>query len=110
MRLSSSVTVLSSADLVCGGRAEMIAGCGSFVESFPLFGYDLNDYDELFEEKLDQLMQINKTVNLTWKGKFRAPISDQGIYPRTLQEQLPIWIALAAHQNRPYARVGWAYH
>ncbi|MGY4537879.1 putative LLM family oxidoreductase [Mucilaginibacter sp. UYNi724] len=106
IRLSSSVTVLSStdpvrtfqnfatADLISGGRAEMIAGRGSFIESFPLFGYDLDDYDELFEEKLDLLMQINKTVNLTWKGKFRAPINNQGIYPRPLQEQLPIWIGV----------------
>lgn len=106
IRLSSSVTVLSSADpvrtfqnfatadLISGGRAEMIAGRGSFIESFPLFGYNLDDYDELFEEKLDLLMQINKTVNLTWKGKFRAPINNQGIYPRPLQQQLPIWIGV----------------
>jgi alkanesulfonate monooxygenase SsuD/methylene tetrahydromethanopterin reductase-like flavin-dependent oxidoreductase (luciferase family) len=94
IRLSSSVTVLSStdpvrtfqnfatADLVSGGRTEMIAGRGSFIESFPLFGYNLNDYDDLFDEKLNMLMQINKSVNLTWSGKFRAPISNQGIYPR----------------------------
>ncbi|RWY50868.1 Atu2307/SP_0267 family LLM class monooxygenase [Mucilaginibacter gilvus] len=106
IRLSSSVTVLSSADpvrtfqnfatvdLISGGRAEILAGRGSFIESFPLFGYDLNDYDELFSEKLDMLMQINKTEKLTWKGEFRAPIKDQGIYPRPLQAEIPIWLGV----------------
>jgi probable LLM family oxidoreductase len=106
IRLSSSVTVLSSADpvrtfqnfasvdLISGGRAEMIAGRGSFIESFPLFGYNLDDYNELFEEKLDMLMQINKSVKLNWKGKFRAPVKDLGIYPRPLQPQLPIWLGV----------------
>ncbi|MEO7216090.1 Atu2307/SP_0267 family LLM class monooxygenase [Mucilaginibacter sp.] len=106
IRLSSSVTVLSSADpvrtfqnfatvdLISGGRAEILAGRGSFIESFPLFGYDLNDYDELFSEKLDMLMQINKTEKITWKGEFRAPIKDQGIYPRPLQPEIPIWLGV----------------
>jgi alkanesulfonate monooxygenase SsuD/methylene tetrahydromethanopterin reductase-like flavin-dependent oxidoreductase (luciferase family) len=104
IRLSSSVTVLSSADpvrtfqnfatvdLISGGRAEMIAGRGSFIESFPLFGYDLDDYDELFTEKLEMFLEINKQEVLTWKGKFRPPIVNQGIYPRPLQQSIPVWI------------------
>jgi len=106
IRLSSSVTVLSSADpvrtfqnfatvdLISGGRAEMIAGRGSFIESFPLFGYDLDDYDELFTEKLEMFLDINKQEVLTWKGKFRPPIVNQGIYPRPLQESIPVWIGV----------------
>jgi probable LLM family oxidoreductase len=106
IRLSSSVTVLSSADpvrtyqnfatvdLISNGRAEMIAGRGSFIESFPLFGYDLNDYDALFAEKLDMLMQINAAEKISWQGKFRAPIKNQGIYPRPLQQKIPIWIGV----------------
>lgn len=106
IRLSSSVTVLSSADpvrtfqnfatvdLISGGRAEILAGRGSFIESFPLFGYDLNDYDELFSEKLDLLIQINQHEKITWKGEFRAPIQNQGVYPRPLQRQLPIWLGV----------------
>jgi len=105
IRLSSSVTVLSSVDpvrtyqnfatldLVSGGRAEIMAGRGSFLESFPLFGYNLNDYDALFNEKLDMLLDINKQQPLTWKGKFRPGITNRGIYPRPLQESLPIWLA-----------------
>ena len=106
IRLSSSVTVLSSADpvrtfqnfatadLISGGRAEMIAGRGSFIESFPLFGFDLNDYDELFTEKLELFLQINKQEIISWKGKFRAPIMNQGVYPRPLQESIPVWIGV----------------
>ena len=106
IRLSSSVTVLSSADpvrtfqnfatvdLISGGRAEMIAGRGSFIESFPLFGYDLDDYDQLFTEKLEMFLEINKQEVLTWKGKFRPPIVNQGIYPRPLQESIPVWIGV----------------
>ena len=106
IRLSSSVTVLSSADpvrtfqnfatvdLISGGRAEMVAGRGSFIESFPLFGYDLDDYDELFTEKLLMFLEINKQEILNWKGKFRAPVSNQGIYPRPLQDALPVWIGV----------------
>ncbi|QEH42910.1 LLM class flavin-dependent oxidoreductase [Chitinophaga sp. XS-30] len=106
IRLSSSVTVLSSADpvrvfqdfatldLVSGGRAEIMAGRGSFTESFPLFGYSLQDYDELFVEKLELLMQINRQEVITWKGKFRPPIFGKGIYPRPLQASLPIWQAV----------------
>jgi probable LLM family oxidoreductase len=106
IRLSSSVTVLSSVDpvrtfqnfatvdLVSGGRAEIIAGRGSFIESFPLFGFDLNDYDALFTEKLEMFLQINKQEIVSWRGNFRAPIKNQGVYPRPLQEQIPVWIGV----------------
>jgi probable LLM family oxidoreductase len=106
IRLSSSVTVLSSADpvrvfqnfatldLVSNGRAEIMAGRGSFIESFPLFGYDLNDYNELFTEKLDLLLAINQQEIVTWQGKQRASISGLGVYPRPIQPKLPIWLAV----------------
>jgi probable LLM family oxidoreductase len=106
IRLSSAVSVLSSddpvrvfqdfatIDLLSGGRAEVMAGRGSFIESFPLFGYDLNDYDELFEEKLALLIELNKTEKVTWKGKHRPPINNLGIYPRPYQKELPIWVAV----------------
>lgn len=105
IRLSSSVTVLSSADpvrtfqnfatvdLISGGRAEIMAGRGSFIESFPLFGYNLNDYDQLFNEKLEMLLNINEHEFVSWKGKFRAPLVNRAIYPRPLQEKLPVWLA-----------------
>lgn len=106
IRLSSAVTVLSSddpvrvyqdfatVDLLSGGRAEIMAGRGSFIESFPLFGYDLNDYDTLFTEKLDLLLKLNEKERVTWKGKHRAPINNLGVYPRPHQHKLPIWIAV----------------
>jgi probable LLM family oxidoreductase len=106
IRLTSAVTVLSSddpvrvfqqyatVDLLSHGRAEIMAGRGSFIESFPLFGYDLNDYDELFEEKLDLLLKIRANEHITWEGKHRPPLEDQGIYPRPLQDPLPVWIAV----------------
>ncbi|MEO8960857.1 MAG: LLM class flavin-dependent oxidoreductase, partial [Ginsengibacter sp.] len=75
------------------GRAEIFAGRGSFIESFPLFGYDLQDYEELFTEKLDLLIQINQTEKVTWKGKHRASIDNLGVYPRPYQSKLPIWLA-----------------
>jgi probable LLM family oxidoreductase len=105
IRLTSAVTVLSSddpvrvyqqfatLDLISRGRAEIMAGRGSFIESFPLFGYDLNDYDELFAEKLDLLLQIRAEPVVTWKGRHRAPLKSQGVYPRALQQPLPVWIA-----------------
>ena len=105
IRLTSAVTVLSSddpvrvyqqfatLDLISGGRAEIMAGRGSFIESFPLFGYDLNDYDELFAEKLDLLLQIRAEPQVTWKGRHRPPLKGQGVYPRALQQPLPVWIA-----------------
>jgi alkanesulfonate monooxygenase SsuD/methylene tetrahydromethanopterin reductase-like flavin-dependent oxidoreductase (luciferase family) len=106
IKLSSSVTVLSSVDpvrtfqnfasvdLISGGRAEMIAGRGSFIESFPLFGFDLDDYDALFTEKLEMFLQINQQEIVNWQGKFRAPVINQGVYPRPLQEAIPVWIGV----------------
>jgi probable LLM family oxidoreductase len=109
IRLTSAVTVLSSddpvrvfqqyatIDLLSHGRAEVMAGRGSFIESFPLFGYDLDDYDELFAEKLDLLLQLREQVRVTWSGKHRAPLADQGVYPRPVQEQLPVWVAVGGN-------------
>ena len=106
IRLTSAVTVLSSDDPVrvyeqfatldclSGGRAEIMAGRGSFIESFPLFGYNLDDYDELFAEKLDLLLAIRARSHPVWKGEHRAPLNGrQGVYPRALQDPLPVWIA-----------------
>ena len=106
IRLTSAVTVLSSddpvrvfqefatLDLLSGGRAEVMAGRGSFIESFPLFGYDLEDYDALFAEKLGLLLQLRDHVEVTWQGKHRAPIDHRGVYPRPLQHPLPVWLAV----------------
>ena len=105
IKLASAVTVLSSddpvrvfqnfatVDLLSGGRAEIMAGRGSFIESFPLFGNDLEDYDELFTEKLDLLLQLNSNEKINWKGKHRPSIHNLGIYPRPYQTSLPIWLA-----------------
>ncbi len=106
IRLSSAVTVLSAddpvrvfqeyatLDLVSGGRAEIEVGRGSFIDAFPLFGYDLNDYNELFEEKLDLLLKIREKTRVTWSGKFRPALMDQPIYPRSLQKNIPVWIGV----------------
>jgi probable LLM family oxidoreductase len=106
IKLSSAVTVLSSddpvrvfqdfatVDLLSDGRAEIMAGRGSFIESFPLFGYDLDDYDALFAEKLDLLVKLNKSEKISWKGKHRAAINNLGVYPRPYQHELPIWVAV----------------
>lgn len=106
IRLSSAVTVLSSddpvrvfqqfatLDLLSGGRAEIMAGRGSFIESFPLFGYDLNDYDGLFSEKLELLLQITRQETISWRGQFRPPLREQAVYPRPVQQQLPLWVAI----------------
>ena len=107
IRLTSAVTVLSSddpvrvfqdfatVDLLSGGRAEIMAGRGSFTESFPLFGYDLEDYDELFDEKLRLLMALREDERIRWQGKHRAPLDGSvGVYPRPLQDPLPIWVAV----------------
>ena len=111
IRLTSAVTVLSSddpvrvfqdfatLDLLSGGRAEIMAGRGSFIESFPLFGYDLDDYDELFAEKLQLLLALIAQERVTWSGKHRAPIDGLGVYPRPLQERLPVWIAVGGTPN-----------
>jgi probable LLM family oxidoreductase len=104
IRLTSAVTVLSSADPVrvfqdfatldgiSNGRAEIMAGRGSFIESFPLFGYDLNDYDELFEEKLELLLKLRESEKVTWKGGHRPAFQELGVYPRPVQNPLPVWI------------------
>lgn len=106
IRLSSAVTVLSSddpvrvfqnfatLDQISGGRAEIMVGRGSFIESFPLFGFDLADYDELFAEKLDLLLALRSGARLKWSGKHRAPIDGLVVYPPPLQDPLPLWIAV----------------
>ncbi|WP_090984659.1 LLM class flavin-dependent oxidoreductase [Paenibacillus sp. CF384] len=105
IRLTSAVTVLSSDDPVrvyqsfstldgiSNGRAEIMAGRGSFIESFPLFGYDLNDYDELFEEKLELLLAIRDSEKVSWRGGHRPAFQNLGVYPRSVQQPLPVWIA-----------------
>lgn len=104
IRLTSAVTVLSSADpvrvfqdfatldAISNGRAEIMAGRGSFIESFPLFGYDLQDYDELFDEKLELLLKIRASEKVTWRGGHRPAIQNLGVYPRPVQDPLPVWI------------------
>lgn len=106
IRLGSAVSVLSSSDpvrlfqcfatvdLISSGRAELMVGRGSFTESFPLYGQELRDYDELFEEKLELLQQINKQQNITWKGKFRPALNNQDIFPRPFNNNLNIWVAV----------------
>jgi probable LLM family oxidoreductase len=83
-------------DLLSGGRAEIMAGRGSFIESFPLFGYDLNDYDELFAEKLELLIAIRDNERITWQGRHRAPLQDQAVFPRT-PHKIPIWVAVGGN-------------
>lgn len=106
IRLTSAVTVLSAADpvrvfqefatldLISHGRAEIVAGRGSFVESYPLFGLRLEDYDELFAEKLDLLLALRENTHVVWSGKHRAPLTGQAVYPRPLQNPLPIWVGV----------------
>jgi probable LLM family oxidoreductase len=106
IRLTSAVTVLSSddpvrvfqefstVDLLSGGRAEIMAGRGSFIESYPLFGYDLNQYDSLFSEKLDLLLKLRDSEYITWSGRHRPELTGQGVYPRPVQQQIPLWIAV----------------
>ena len=106
IKLTSAVTVLSAADpvrvfqnfatldLVSQGRAEMVVGRGSFIESFPLFGLNLKDYDELFEEKLQLLLKIRANETVTWSGKFRPALKNQSIYPRPIQNSIPIWVGV----------------
>src|SRR3954452_23309512 len=103
IRLSSAVTVLSAADpvrvfqqfatldLISQGRAEMVVGRGSSIEAFPLFGFRLEDYDSLFEEKLNLLLKIRDNEHVYWSGKYRPSLNGQGVYPRPLQNPLPIW-------------------
>lgn len=106
IRLTSTVTVLSTADpvkvfedfaavdLISNGRAEITAGRGAYVESFPLFGAQLEDYDELFDEKLRLLLELNRQPEITWSGKFRPALQNVGVYPRPVQDRLPVWIAV----------------
>ncbi|HEV3393661.1 MAG TPA: LLM class flavin-dependent oxidoreductase [Chthoniobacterales bacterium] len=106
IRLTSAVTVLSAADpvrvfqefatldLLSNGRAEVVAGRGSFIEAFPLFGLELEDYDSLFAEKLDLLLNIRTNTHVHWSGKHRAPLNGEGVYPRPLQNPLPVWLGV----------------
>ena len=106
IRLTSAVSVLSAVDpvrlfqefatldLLSNGRAEIVAGRGSFIEAFPLFGYELADYDALYDEKLELLLKIRNNEYVTWSGRFRPPLTGQGVYPRPLQNPLPIWIGV----------------
>ncbi len=117
IRLTSAVTVLSSADpvrvfqnfatldLLSQGRAEMVVGRGSFIESFPLFGLKLEDYDSLFAEKLDLLLKIRENEHVHWSGKHRAALTGQGVYPRPVQNPLPIWLGVGG-TPQSFARAG----
>ena len=109
IRLTSAVSVISSddpvrvfqdfatLDLLSGGRAEIMAGRGSFIESFPLFGFDLEDYDELFASKLELLLAVRESEHVRWSGPHRAPLTGQGVYPRPLQDPLPVWVAVGGN-------------
>lgn len=118
IRLSSAVTVLSAADpvrvfqefstldLLSNGRAEIVAGRGSFTESFPLFGLKLQDYDDLFAEKLDLLLKLRDENPITWSGKFRPALTNQPVYPRPVQAQLPVWLGVGG-TPQSFARAGF---
>ena len=111
IRLTSAVTVLSAADpvrvyqsfatldLISKGRAELVVGRGSSIEAYPLFGFDLNDYDKLFKEKLDLLLKIRDNEFITWTGRFRPPLDNLPVYPRSLQEKLPVWLVVGGTQT-----------
>jgi probable LLM family oxidoreductase len=117
IRLSSAVTVLSAADpvrvfqefatldLLSQGRAEMVVGRGSSIEAFPLFGFSLDDYDSLFAEKLDLLLKIRESEHITWSGKYRPALTGQGVYPRPVQNPLPIWLGVGG-TPQSFARAG----
>ena len=117
IRLTSAVTVLSASDpvrvfqefatldLISHGRAEIVAGRGSFVESYPLFGLRLEDYDELFAEKLDLLLKLRENTHVHWAGRHRAPLTGQAVYPRPLQNPLPIWVGVGGTPES-FARAG----
>jgi probable LLM family oxidoreductase len=119
IRLSSAVTVLSSddpvrvfqqfaeIDLLSGGRAEIMAGRGSFIESFPLFGYDLEDYDDLYAEKLDLLLELRDSTRVTWSGRHRAPLDDAGVWPRPVQDPLPVWVAVGGSPESVVRAGSW---
>ena len=117
IRLSSAVTVLSAADpvrvfqefatldLLSNGRAEIVAGRGSFVEAYPLFGLALEDYDDLFAEKLELLLTLRESTQVNWQGRFRAPLTGQGVYPRPVQGKLPVWLGVGG-TPASFARAG----
>ncbi|MBL0025830.1 MAG: LLM class flavin-dependent oxidoreductase [Saprospiraceae bacterium] len=117
IRLTSAVTVLSAADpvrvfqnfatldLISDGRAEIVAGRGSFIESFPLFGLNLNDYDAIFSEKLDLLLKIRDNETINWLGRFRPTLQNQAIYPRPSQKKLPVWLGVGG-TPASFARAG----
>jgi probable LLM family oxidoreductase len=117
IRLTSAVTVLSAADpvrvfqefatldLISRGRAEIVVGRGSSVEAYPLFGFDMADYDALFAEKLELLLAIRQQAKISWSGRFRAPLRGQGIYPRPQQAQLPVWLGVGG-TPQSFARAG----
>src|SRR5206468_2191322 len=117
IRLTSAVTVLSAADpvrlfqefatidLLSNGRAEMVVGRGSSIEAFPLFGFRLDDYDSLFAEKLNLLLKIRDNERVTWSGKHRPALTGQGVYPRPLQDPLPIWLGVGGTPGS-FARAG----
>lgn len=114
IKLSSAVTVLgsedpvrvfqqfSTLDLISNGRAEIIVGRGSFIESFPLFGYNLNNYEELFEEKLELLLQLREQEVVNWKGNYRSAIENRGVYPRPYQKKIPVWRAVGGTPTSAY--------
>ena len=118
IRLVSAVTVLSAADpvrvfqefatldLISGGRAEIVAGRGSFTEAYPLFGLRLEDYDELFREKLDLLLKIRDNERVTWSGKHRPALREQEVYPRPVQQELPVWVGVGG-TPQSFARAGF---
>jgi len=119
IRLTSAVTVLSAAgpvrvfqafatlDLVSQGRAELVVGRGSSTEAFPLFGFSLSDYDELFSEKLGLLLAIRNEEKVRWSGKFRPALTGQGVYPRPAQAQLPIWLGVGGSPSRLCGPARW---
>src|SRR3712207_6431281 len=114
IRLGSAVAVLSAADpvrvfqqfatldLLSKGRIDLVVGRGSFVEAFPLFGLDLADYDELFEEKLDLLLRIRESEHVVWSGRHRPPLTGQGVYPRPLQDPLPVWVGVGGTRSEEH--------
>jgi len=117
IRLTSAVAVISTMDpvrlfqnyatldLISNGRAEIVAGRGSFTESYPLFGMNFEDYDDLYAEKLDLLLKIRDSEQITWSGRFRPPLANQSIYPRPIQEQLPVWVGVGGTPTS-FARAG----